>query len=97
MAGTGGKRPGAGRPPGHRNQRTIDGEAYARAIVEDEDGIEALREQFRQGTLPPQLLLHLWQLAYGTPKELTVYAIASSNGESPGPEETPTRYVLTPL
>jgi hypothetical protein len=96
-----GRKPGTpktgGRTAGTPNKRTVDGEAYARAIIEDEEGIATLRGLFRQGVLPPQLLLHLWQLAYGTPKELTVYAIAASNGESPGAEDPPTRYVLTPL
>ena len=88
-----------GRTKGTRNKRTVDGEAYARAIVEDVGGIEALRKQFRRGTLPPALLLHLWQLAYGTPKELTLHAITVvSNGHAPGTQSPPTEttYRLIP-
>lgn len=78
-----------GRTKGSLNKRTLDGEAYAKAIVEDADGRNRLLESFQQGTMPPQVLLHLLQLAYGKPTELLTYA--STNGHAP------TSYYLTPV
>lgn len=87
-----------GREPGSRNQRTLDGEAYAKAIVEDAKGRARLLRDFQQGKLPPQVLLHLFQLAYGTPKELTVYAIQEVRPDAAATAEpTPTRYYLSPI
>ena len=88
------------RTRGTRNKRTIDGEAYARAIVEYPAGIEHLRESFRDGTMPYQVLIHLLQLAYGTPRELTNYAITvANNGHGPGPDTAhqTTVYRLSPV
>ena len=42
----------AGRPRGSRNKRIIDGEAYARAIVEDPEVRAQLLKQAQQGVLP---------------------------------------------
>ena len=89
-----------GRKRGTPNKRTVDGEAYARALVEDPEGIEKLRESFREGTMPYQVLIHLLQLAYGTPRELTGYAIAvARNGQAQGPDtaQHTTIYRLSPI
>ena len=70
MAGTGGKRPGAGRPNGSRNKRTLDGEAYARAIVEDATVRSTLLKQAQQGVLAPDLVKTLFSYAFGKPHEV---------------------------
>jgi len=70
MAGTGGRRPGAGRPKGRRNNRTIDGEAYARAIVEDETVRAQLLSMARDGSLSPELVKTFLSYAFGKPVEV---------------------------
>lgn len=95
-----GARPGerrGGRAKGTRNKRTVDGESYARAILENEKVRQRFLLDCQRGKLPYPIVLHLLQLAYGTPKELTSHAIDRVNGDASGTDETPTRYVLTPL
>ena len=70
MAGNGGKQPGAGRPKGSRNKRNIDGEAYARAIVEDPEVRAQLLKQAQQGVLARVLVQMLFSYAFGKPVEV---------------------------
>jgi hypothetical protein len=70
MATHGGKRPGAGRQVGSRNKRTLDGEAYARAIVEDPEVRAQLLKQAQQGILPYVLMQMFFAYAYGKPVEV---------------------------
>lgn len=87
-----------GRQAGTPNKRTVDGEAYARAILEDEQVRARILRQAQAGKLPVQVLVHFLQLAFGTPKELTVYTMQqvahdahAANGQDP------TRFILTPF
>jgi len=69
----------AGRPRGSRNQRVIDGEAYARAIVEDPEVRAQLLKQAQQGILPYVLMQMFFAYAYGKPVEV----VDVGNGDSP--------------
>lgn len=79
MAGTGGPRPGAGRPNGSRNKRTLDGEAYARAIIEDAGVRAQLLKQAQAGEMPAVLVQTLLSYAFGKPVEV----VDVDNGDSP--------------
>jgi hypothetical protein len=79
MAGNGGSRPGAGRPKGRRNQRTIDGEAYARALVEDAAVRARLLAMAQEGTLSPELVKTFLAYAFGKPAEV----IESGDSDTP--------------
>ena len=68
-----------GRSKGTRNKRTVDGEAYARAIVEDQEVRAALLKQAQQGVLPPLLVQTLLAYAFGKPVEV----VDVDNGDSP--------------
>lgn len=70
MPGKGGARPGAGRPKGSPNHRRIDGERYARAIVEDPIVQAKLLEQAQAGVLPFVLMQMFFAYAYGKPAEV---------------------------
>ena len=70
MPGKGGARPGAGRPKGSPNNRRIDGERYARAIVEDPIVQAKLLEQAQAGVLPFVLMQMFFAYAYGKPAEV---------------------------
>jgi hypothetical protein len=71
---TRGKRPGApktgGRQQGSRNKRTIDGEAYARAIVENEAVRARILAMAQDGTLSPELVKTFLSYAFGKPVEV---------------------------
>jgi hypothetical protein len=69
----------AGRPKGSRNQRLIDGEAYARAIVEDPEVRAVLLRQAQQGVLPADLMKMFFTYAFGKPVEV----VDVDNGDSP--------------
>ena len=69
----------AGRPVGIRDKRTMDGEAYARAIVEDPEVRAQLLKQAQQGVLPAVLVQTLLSYAFGKPVEV----VDSGNGDSP--------------
>jgi Family of unknown function (DUF5681) len=60
----------AGRPKGTRNKRSLDGEAYARAIVEDATFRETLLKQGQTGDLAPDLIKTLLTYAFGKPIEV---------------------------
>lgn len=79
MPGKGGARPGAGRPKGSPNNRRIDGERYARSIVEDPIVRAKLLEQAQQGVLPFVLMQMFFAYAYGKPHEV----VDVDNGDSP--------------
>lgn len=68
-----GARPGerrGGRKPGSRNKRTLDGEAYARAIVEDATVRAQLLSQAQAGLLATDLMKTLLAYAFGKPVEV---------------------------
>lgn len=58
-----------GRPKGRRNKRTVDGEAYARAIVEDQAVRARILAMAQDGTLSPDLVKTLFSYAFGKPQE----------------------------
>ena len=60
----------AGRPKGSRNQRLIDGETYARAIVDDPEVRAVLLRQAQQGVLPADLMKLFFTYAFGKPVEV---------------------------
>lgn len=60
----------AGRPKGSRNQRLIDGETYARAIIDDPEVRAQLLKQAQQGVLPAVLVQTLLSYAFGKPVEV---------------------------
>lgn len=70
MAGTGGRRSGSGRPTGSRNKRTLDGEAYARAIIEDPEVRATFLQQARDGVMHVELIKTLLAYAFGKPVEV---------------------------
>ena len=59
-----------GRPKGRRNKRTIDGEAYARAIVEDAAVRARILAMAQDGTLSPELVKTFLAYAFGKPVEV---------------------------
>jgi Family of unknown function (DUF5681) len=59
-----------GRPKGRRNKRTIDGEAYARAIVENEAVRARILAMAQDGTLSPELVKTFLSYAFGKPMEV---------------------------
>lgn len=68
MAGPGRPKTG-GRRKGTSNKRTVDGEAYARAIVEDAQVRDRLLAMAQDGTLSPELLKTFLAYAFGKPQE----------------------------
>ena len=54
----------AGRPKGSRDKRTLDGEAYARAIIEDPVVRAQLLKQAQQGDMPSVLVQTLLTLRF---------------------------------
>jgi uncharacterized protein YbjT (DUF2867 family) len=68
-----------GRSKGTRNKRTIDGEAYARAIVEDETVRAQILSMARDGSLSPELVKTFLAYAFGKPVEV----VDVGNGDSP--------------
>jgi hypothetical protein len=79
MAGKGGPNPGAGRPKGSRNKRTLDGEAFARAIVEDTAVRAQLLKQAQDGEMPAVLVQTLLSYAFGKPVDVVI----EGEGETP--------------
>jgi hypothetical protein len=76
-----GARPGerrGGRQVGSRNKRSLDGEAYARAIVEDVEVRAQMLKQAQQGVLAPELVKTLLSYAFGKPVEV----VDVDNGDS---------------
>ena len=59
-----------GRKKGRRNQRTLDGEAYARAILEDPEVRATFLQQARDGVMPAELIKVLLSYAFGKPVEV---------------------------
>jgi len=69
MGQNGGRRPGAGRKPGGKNKRTIEGQAYARRVVEDPEVQAMLFAQAKAGTLSAPIFTVLMYYAWGKPTE----------------------------
>ena len=67
-----------GRQVGSRNKRSLDGEAYARAIVCDPVVQAMLLKQAQQGVLPVVLMQMFFAYAYGKPHEV----VDVDNGDS---------------
>jgi hypothetical protein len=59
-----------GRAKGTRNKRTVDGEAYARAIVEDTAVRARILAMAQDGTLSPELVKTFLAYAFGKPVEV---------------------------
>jgi ribosomal protein L19E len=74
-----GRKTGGGSRKGRRNKRTIDGEAYARAIVEDETVRAQILNMARDGSLSPDLVKTFLAYAFGKPVEVV------DNGDSESP------------
>lgn len=68
-----------GRQVGSRNKRSLDGEAYARAIVEDATVRATFLKQAQQGVLPAELVKTLLSYAFGKPIEV----VDNGDGDSP--------------
>lgn len=69
MAGPGRPKTG-GRRQGTPNKRTVDGEAYARAIVEDDTVRAQILSMARDGSLSPELVKTFLAYAFGKPVEV---------------------------
>ena len=78
METRGGKRSGAGRQYGSRNKRTVDGEAYARAILEDPEVRATFLQQARDGVMSAELIKTLLAYAFGKPVEVVDVGDAGS-------------------
>jgi hypothetical protein len=61
------KHPASGRKKGTRNKRTLDGEAYARAIIDDPAVRATFLQQARDGVMPAELIKTLLSYAFGKP------------------------------
>ena len=68
-----------GRQSGTPNKRSIDGEAYARAIVDDPEVRAQLLKQAQQGVLPHTLMQMFFAYAFGKPVEV----VDHGDGDSP--------------
>jgi hypothetical protein len=69
VAGPGQPKTG-GRRQGTPNKRTVDGEAYARAIVEDEAVRARILAMAQDGSLSPELVKTFLAYAFGKPAEV---------------------------
>ena len=65
-----GRKTGGGSRKGRPNKRTVDGETYARAIVEDAQVRTQLLQQAQAGILPTEILKALLAYAFGKPVEV---------------------------
>jgi uncharacterized protein YbjT (DUF2867 family) len=65
-----GRKTGGGSRKGRPNKRTIDGEAYARAIVEDATVRAQILSMARDGSLSPELVKTFLAYAFGKPVEV---------------------------
>lgn len=64
-----GTKSGGGSRKGRPNKRTLDGERYARAIVEDQAVRDRLLAMAQDGTLSPDVLKTFLAYAFGKPQE----------------------------
>jgi hypothetical protein len=64
-----GRKTGGGSRKGRPNKRTVDGEAYARAIVEDDTVRAQILSMARDGSLSPELVKTFLAYAFGKPVE----------------------------
>jgi uncharacterized protein YbjT (DUF2867 family) len=65
-----GRKTGGGSRKGRPNKRTVDGEAYARAIVEDDTVRAQILSMARDGSLSPELVKTFLAYAFGKPVEV---------------------------
>lgn len=65
-----GRKTGGGSRKGRPNKRTVDGEAYARAIVEDPAVQARILAMAQEGTLSPELVKTFLAYAFGKPHEV---------------------------
>jgi hypothetical protein len=63
-----------GRARGTPNKRTVDGEAYARALVEDSAVRDRLLTQARAGEMSADLIKTFLAYAFGKPVEVSTNA-----------------------
>lgn len=68
----GGPRPGAGRPKGRLNDRTIMAREFALTIVQSEDYKKYIIDGVKQRTLHPSIVVMLNHYAYGKPPDKIV-------------------------
>ena len=68
----------AGRPKGIRDKRTTDGEAFARAIIDDPGVRAELLRQAQTGEMPAVLVQTILSYAFGKPVEV----VDVGNGDS---------------
>ena len=68
-----------GRQVGSRNKRSKDGEAYARAILEDATVRATFLAQAQTGSMPADLVKTLLSYAFGKPIEV----VDNGDGDSP--------------
>jgi len=74
-----GRKTGGGSRKGRRNKRTIDGEAYARAIVEDTAVRARILAMAQDGSLSPELVKVFLSYAFGKPVEV----VESGDSDTP--------------
>ena len=67
MPNHGGKRPGAGRPNGSRNKRTLEAEAYFRTIIERPEFQDQIDAVLNASTPSVSFLQTVWAYVYGKP------------------------------
>jgi hypothetical protein len=65
-----GRKTGGGSRKGRRNKRTVDGETYARRIVEDPTVLATLLKTAQDGTMPADLVKTFLAYAFGKPVEV---------------------------
>lgn len=65
-----GRKTGGGSRKGRPNKRTVDGEAYARAIVDDQAVRARILAMAQDGTLSPELVKTFLAYAFGKPVEV---------------------------
>jgi hypothetical protein len=70
---------GGGSRKGRPNKRHLDGERYARAIMEDPTVIATLLKQAQDGLMSADLAKTLLSYAYGKPIEV----VENGDGDSP--------------
>jgi hypothetical protein len=61
--------PRCGRPKGRKNNVTGEVRALAQALVRDPKYMEAFRQRWREGSLPPAVEAMVWHYAWGKPHE----------------------------
>jgi hypothetical protein len=60
-----------GRPKGRKDDKTLEGEQFARLIARSPQYRAELKKQADAGLLPPAMHALIWSYAYGKPKDST--------------------------